>query len=590
MRQHDVLEQLQQRAQRYAGRRRLVVDYYRIRRRVAYPWPLTELPLVQFKASGLESYPWHTWFAWSVEERINALGWAAELGGDQALRQRCREEIASIARWPTHISGAPLDLCFGHLMRMLVMARRNWSWLGASVQAEIFAACRRAVEQKRVWMAENLPKFQTAEAILAADNPDYLTRNIPLIGAIALTMAAYEIQDPSAEAMRNHVLAFLRARLDLLGRGSSEDVAYDGYVLDFFADLVPLLPVQEREAILEHPGIRETLAMSWQLAAPGEVLNVANLGDTEPQEMPFHASAHAKFAAMLKLAESSWYLSRVRLDWLRSEALGYLYHLPGTPAQEPAEKVATGPYGITLRTGWSADDTAVAIGAPRGGMGHLHCDGGSILIGRGGTWLIADPGYQQYLPTREREFTLGPSAHNAPVINGHSQDRRNTKILSADTSPTHIRHVLLDLTNSYPAAANITAVRRHVWLLPDGTVVLCDDIAAADLQKIAYTFHGIPGASWWAQDQKAVIYYQGAELWIASPTAPLPITQQNITRLRGSRGHESLVTELTPSPASPTLPTTCWWLFNIGPAPIVYTATADSLSVGSVTLTTPSRT
>ena len=43
-------------------------------------------------------------------------------------------------------------------------------------------------------------------------------------------------------------------------------------------------------------------------------------------------------------------------------------------------------------------------------LGHVHKDAGTIVIGTRGKWFITDPGYQQYLPTRERNFTLDATA------------------------------------------------------------------------------------------------------------------------------------------------------------------------------------
>ena len=154
MKPAEIFKQLQRRAEGYLRQKRLVVDYYRIRRRVAFEWPLKKLPEVQFPVVGLESYPWHNWLCWAIEERLEAMGWAAEMGGDEALRERCRREIAGVARWPIHSTGKQPDLPLGHFLRTLVLAKRNWAWLGAEAAGEIVAACRRALDQNAQWMAE----------------------------------------------------------------------------------------------------------------------------------------------------------------------------------------------------------------------------------------------------------------------------------------------------------------------------------------------------------------------------------------------------------------------------------------------------
>ncbi len=54
------------------------------------------------------------------------------------------------------------------------------------------------------------------------------------------------------------------------------------------------------------------------------------------------------------------------------------------------------------------------------------------MIGRRGRWILSDPGYQQYMPGAEREFTIGPAAHNYPVIDGINQTAKAGRRLALD--------------------------------------------------------------------------------------------------------------------------------------------------------------
>jgi hypothetical protein len=69
---------LRRRAQGHLGHRRLVVDYYRVGRKIAYPLPVPSLSLPDVPIPGIAPYPWATWLLWALEERMTALGWAAE--------------------------------------------------------------------------------------------------------------------------------------------------------------------------------------------------------------------------------------------------------------------------------------------------------------------------------------------------------------------------------------------------------------------------------------------------------------------------------------------------------------------------------
>jgi hypothetical protein len=89
------------RAEQQVAQRRLVVDYYRIRRRLAYPLPVKSLWIPTVPVPTIPAYPWSIWMLWQLEERVNALGWAAEWFRQekfarQAARPRCVEHLAEV--------------------------------------------------------------------------------------------------------------------------------------------------------------------------------------------------------------------------------------------------------------------------------------------------------------------------------------------------------------------------------------------------------------------------------------------------------------------------------------------------------------
>jgi hypothetical protein len=190
-------------------------------------------------------------------------------------------------------------------------------------------------------------------------------------------------------------------------------------------------------------------------------------------------------------------------------------------------------------------------------MHHMHHDAGSIMIGHRGVWLVADPGYQQYLPKKEREFTLGAQAHNGPVINGAMQTEKGARQLEAQAVGPNVWRMAVDITECYPAEAKVRRAIRRVWLIGQQTVVVGDSIDG-DVEKLGYTWHGLPEAGWWAQDGKAVICHYDAELWVSSPA--VQIEQAMIDRLPGSRGHLSLSAQVS----GQGKPTACWWMFCLG--------------------------
>jgi hypothetical protein len=61
----QVASEIQRRAELYLSQRRLVVDYYRIRVRLAYPLPVRSHHLPSVPVPSISGYPWSIWMLWS---------------------------------------------------------------------------------------------------------------------------------------------------------------------------------------------------------------------------------------------------------------------------------------------------------------------------------------------------------------------------------------------------------------------------------------------------------------------------------------------------------------------------------------------
>ncbi|MBK5938037.1 heparinase II/III domain-containing protein [Halochromatium roseum] len=162
---------------------------------------------------------------------------------------------------------------------------------------------------------------------------------------------------------------------------------------------------------------------------------------------------------------------------------------------------------LVLRSGHAPENLALAMGLSRSPMSHVQCDNGSLVLGTAGRWWLDDPGYQQYLRTAERTFTLGPSAHNAPVINAEAQRHKRPTLLTAMrlSDAPDVQFALVDLTACYPPEAGVTQVWRAVWLIGRTQLLVCDQVQGATPVPVAYHWHGHPELYWCIQ--------QGEALW-----------------------------------------------------------------------------
>ncbi len=542
------------RADHHLAQTHLLVDCYRIRRRLAVPLPITGIYPLDMQVRSIEGYPWSVWMTWALEERINSLGWAAEWFEDEAARAVVRRDLSNLAEWPAYRQRPDLDLTMSHAARIMWTAVNRWCWLGPELDGKIRDAARRLVDDGLLLCERQFGACGHKDDILQHARPGRVLHNTPLVGALATALAMSLIEHPQAASLHQRVFCLVEALLELRNRGYSEGVTYDGYVLDFIICWLETLTPSLKIAILDHPQVHRILEESYMLGAPGNAMQVAELGDVEPEHMPFHLSAQARLGTMQTHAARSWFLKQCDPQWMRADALGLLHGVADALQGEAPNAGAMDAHcAVVLRSGWAEDDLAVAVASSNSPMGHIHCDNGSMVIGHGGRWLVTDAGYQQYMKTSERTFTLGVSAHNAPVINGEAQTRKDRRPLCLKPLRAATFGTTLDITGSYSAGLKLTSVVRSVWLHNRRLVVVADQIVGPEVRTIQYHWHGHADAAWWVQDGWAQLHAAGTTLWITSPQVHL--TGAHLGRLSGSRGQVTLAT-----PADVAAPV-IWWVF-----------------------------
>ena len=558
-------DEMRRRAAHHKAQKHLIVDYYRIRRRVAYPLPVKSLNIPSIPVPGIPIYPWATWMTWALEERVNALGWAAQWFDDGEARQAVERDLWHLAQWPEYQQYPSPDLSQGHASRLLANSYRQWPWLEQEVREVMAAAMKRIVTHSGPLVEERLGRYHTIEDILAAAEPHIVVANIPTIGALGVALAANAIGAPEAAALNDRLKTVILALFTQRESGLTEGVAYDGYVLDFVLDWLAFLPETERAAIIEHPQFGRYFDESLWLGAPGEAAQVAELGDVEAQEMPFHMGAQAKAWVYQPTAVRTWYLRQCRLDWQRAEALAALEAVPEEMvATEPLAPAAVDAHCATvLRSGWENDDVAVVVASSNSPMGHVAANFGSLCIGTQGQWFIQTPGYQQYMKSSEREFTIGKVSRNTPVVDGEGVTQKAGRVLHLRENP-HCYTAAFDLAGCYAAVDAACAMTRSVTLAIQETcqaVLIEDQIGMPINQSLEYYWHGHPEAAWWVEDGWAMLALNGKTLWFTSPQ--FVFDGSAVERLRGSRGQLTLTNSFSPSLDKNLKPQekTVQWLF-----------------------------
>ncbi len=554
MSRKTVESEIRRRADFYLSQRYMVVDYYRIRRKLAYPLPVRSVSVPEVSVPSIDDYPWTVWMTWELEERVNSLGWAAEWFGDEGAQEAVAADLVELARWPEYRQYERPDLSAGHVGRILWTACTKWSWVDAELRNRLVAGCRRHLEEVFPASEHEYGQISSVADIRALEEPHRKLHNIPLIGTIGAALVASCSEQSAVSTLNHWIQTIFEANLDFREGGFTEGVAYDGYVLDFIADWFSILSEEQRLPILKHRFFTNFLEESYMLSVPGAPEMVAELGDVEPKEMPFHISAQAKIYPFQPDPVRAWHLKRWRADWIRSGGLGALHTIVDElDGEAPVDGVSNAHYAVVLRNGWDQDGLSTVVSCNNSPMGHLQKDNGTILVGKAGRWLITDPGYQQYMEDLEREFTLGPTAHNYPVINGLTQSQKSPRLLALETISKGVHKAAIDLTSCYPEEAKASAVIRTVWLSGNELVTVADQIDASTIDSLQYHWQGHPEASWWCQDGWALIHTDRADLWMTSPQ--FTIAGSDIKRFPGSRGQLTLSVE-TASPAN-----VVWWFF-----------------------------
>jgi len=568
-----IAAQMRRRADAFLKQDYLVVDYYRIRRKLAYPLPVTSLSIPEVVVPTIGNYPWGTWMLWTLEERVFTLASAFEWFGDEQAREAVMRDLDALGRWPGYSQYTYPDLTAGHSGRLLWSALARWKWLDEKTRENVKPGAVRLIEATIPLADKQFAEFESKDAILEREDVHRLVHNIRVIGTMGAAMCANVLGHKAGGRLNAYVQMLMGATLDMRERGFSEGVAYDGYVLDFAMDWLGSLPAGERGGILEHPRLRDYLDESYLLSAPGDAMQAAELSDVEPKEMPFHVSAQAKLQRFKPDAVRGWHLERCRLDWIRSDGLRALHGLKESPSNAPAAGAANAHYAVALRNGWDSEDLAVAMACSNSPMSHIQQDNGTITIGTQGAWFITDPGYQQYMKDAEREFTLGPTAHNTPVINGLAQTAKAPRLVSLGMEPDDTWKAAIELTGCYANKSSVSYAARTVWLWQKAVVVVADEVRLPSPGTLRYHWHGHGDAAWWIEDGWARLVLQNKVLWFR---ASVPcVSPEGLVRLPGSRGPLTLVSEIVDAPE------VVWWAFSCSTEPpeVDWQATATAISV-----------
>ncbi len=541
--QADLKQTIRQRCAVQKTRREIHIQYYRIGHTLAFPLPVdrrytsADLPA---GITGMEHYPWLIWLCWELEERWRIFHAAWRQFGDNEAGALLQSELAALAKWDRfHETHNEVGLVTAHLASVLALSlidENGWDRNHLeNTQATADALLNRDVTP---WFAKQWPVGEPL-------TPRRI-HNIPVLALTRSAQLARVRQHTLADALDSQSSAVLHtwARFRTGPEHHTEGTAYDGYFMDAMTGWLSDLP--QRELLLaETKNAFRSLADQWmQLTLPGRLDLHAPISDTE-QKMPFWTNALHRLAAWYGWPDVAALLSRVPTNRLPAAII--VESLTSTDVAKltlpaPSSQFIEHPHALTLRSGWNSADHLAVIGASRSPLHHLHHDGGHLIIGWQARFWITDPGYQQYRGGEERDYSIGTTAHNGPVINGIAQSLNAAKIIATNDP----RRTRLDLSACYEGLPSDATVHRTISVADHATplVLVCDQFTGFEANAKIVT-HWLGGAhfAWAFVDGWARLSDGRHAIWIG--TLESDIAPQQLIRHDGTRGPLTLRCENT---------------------------------------------
>lgn len=521
----------------------MLINYYRIGHPLAFALPVNRRPAAAGLPVGITSltYPWLIWLVWALEERWRILHAFWRQQGDAHAGRTLQQELAALSGWDHfHEMSNEVGLVTGHIAGVLALAladESGWDPVGLStVRTTADALLDRDIAP---WFPAQWPESQPL-------TPQRL-HNIPVIALMRAAQLARVCQHPLTAALDQQAIAVLQVWAGYrTGRHHTEGTSYDGYLMDSLTGWLAELP--RRSALLAASAAAfRSQADQWiGLTLPGRLDLHAPLGDTEA-EMPYWINALQRLTRWYEWPDARWLLKRIPLTRLPAAAVAEIAPAgdPAPSASLPHSALREQANAVTFRSGWARRDFSVALSLPRNPLHHLHHDGGHLIFGWQGRFWITDPGYQQYRPGEERDYTIGLAAHNAPVINNTAQNTNAGRLVRLDATAT-LPHAQIDLSRCYPDLATTAVVQREYWITSGGTplVVLRDRFEnLGNGTKLAYHWLGGAQLAWAFVSGWARLSDGEHALWLGASDSSL--APAGLGRHPGSRGPLTLTHNLT---------------------------------------------
>ncbi len=444
---------------------------------VAYP---LRQPAPLPNPAGYVDYPFWTMYSRQIENRLVTLSTLYGLTEERRYADRARAMLLELARYERWYEfpwrGAEGNLSNAHFA---IGAATAYDAVYDTMTAEEREVVRSAILEKGL-------------RPMSIDLGNRDQHNIVVAKQVAMLIGALAIADeePAAGKYVLRTYAYLKTYLDLrVESEETEGLMYTNVAAKHIAEAASALKKATGDAtLLDHPYMSEVVPdMFFYFQSAGGEATFANLSDAHAKlDLSYIMSllaANAKHEAAMGYVE--------RYESTKPAVLLNLLHAPELPKgvspdvyfADRKSKVFPHIGWAALRSGWGAEDHALAFASSPSKRDHNHFDQNHFILNVAGEWLIADPGYQDYRPGPRHEFTNGTVGHNGLLVNGKGQSRRGGGRLTAWGAAPGFAFAAGEAADAYEGA--LRGWRRTIVHASDAYYIVLDDIRLHDPEDAA---------------------------------------------------------------------------------------------------------
>ncbi len=448
------------------------------------------------------SYPYWTALCATIQTRMETLALAYQLAlpsnpNKAAYASRAKSWLLTICGW----SGWTDTAWGGDVLSNL---DTSYLTLGCAAVYDMVYDTLTPAERSTAESALNLKGLVPLWLDGKADYEAQLDHNIAMMRLCALGGGSIAVLGVNArtDQFLTTATGYMTFYLNLRRTsGSNEGFMYTTLAMDYLLRTADLIQrATGVDVVGSHPYVNPALAAGGPNVVTWGAASVVPGGPTLPYISDHEDSGRLQVTMSILQTKfnsdlAAWYLQEVKPPFTKLTGFlyGCTYGTPPdpTPPLAPTAQILNGVGWATMRSGWGNDDELFLLVANNTALSHNHYDQGSFVIGRSGTWIATDPGYQAFSGTAAT-FTQ-KTGHSTLMVDAAGQTVKGACSMSAGIVSPWCSYLVANLKGAW--GTTLTTCYRYVVSLPGIYTLLHDRITAPAAHTYQWRMYNGMGAS-----------------------------------------------------------------------------------------------